>query len=835
MEIDRFVVLKFGGSSLATADHLKRIVNIIRDARSKGQIACVVSAMGESTDHLLEALAAARSGEREHAQALARQIEKRASEEAHLFLSSLPSRAKVSLSTKLEKLTTALCRLLEGVSLIEEESPSTRDNVLAFGERYSVEVLSSLLDAAGVNALAVDAREWLTTSDTFGEAVVDWSRTQTQIARLEPTWRDVVSVHPGFVGQTSDHRTTTLGRNGSDYTATVLARGLDAEQVTIWTDTSGVMTADPKLVEDAYPVRRLSYMEALELANFGARMFHARTMIPLIESGIPLSIRNLQDPNDPGTYVDRDGSRDRNRPSCVASLEGVAVLEVDAKRVADALAIGERVLKALAQTEIQVWMATQSGHGQSVSVVVDAQRVDRATRAIREELSQEILRGDVERVGSRSPVTLVTLVAEAMGKSVNVAGRMFGTLGTAGIGVWAIAQSGSSRSIACAVDARDTREAVQLVHAAFNLSEERVHVVVLGPGTVGRELLDQIRTQADHLARETGVRLEVAGLSNSRRYVVDPSGIDLSAWPRLLEEGTAFEAAADPDVLLSRVEKLSVRILVDCTAASGMQDVYRRAFARGFHVVAANKQPLTIGWAERQQLFREARARHRFYHYETTVGASLPVIDTLRNLVRTGDRISRVEGSLSGTLGYLCNALMDGIPLSEAVRDAKQQGYTEPHPRDDLTGMDAARKALILARELGLALEMEEVKVEPLVPADMLAADDLDGFFACLERYDTTMAETVEAQKAAGRVLRYLATVDPHAPGNASVLRVGPTWIPADHPATRLEGTQAFLAFFTERYAEHPLVIQGAGAGGAVTAAGVLADVLKIAQSMRGR
>ena len=835
METDRFVVLKFGGSSLATADRLKRIIEIIRDARSKNQVACVVSAMGDTTDHLVEALAIAKRGEREQAQARARRIERRASEEAHLLLAAYPSQVEANLSAKLERLTTALGRLLEGVSLIEEDSPSTRDNVLAFGERYSVAVLSTLLEATGVHALAVDAREWLTTSNAFGEAVVDWSRTQTQIARLEPVWRDVVSVHPGFVGQTSDHRTTTLGRNGSDYTATLLARGLEAEQITIWTDTSGVMTADPDLVEDAYPVRRLSYMEALELANFGARMLHTRTMIPLIESGIPLAIRNLQDPEDPGTYVDREGSRDRHRPTCVASLQGVAVLEVDAKRVADALAVGERVLKALAQTGVHVWMATQSGHGQSVSVVVDAQRIDQATRAIREELSQEILRGDVERVGSRSPVTLVTLVAEAMGKSVNVAGRMFGTLGTAGIGVWAIAQSGSSRSIACAVDARDTREAVNLVHAAFNLSEERVHVVVLGPGTVGKELLDQIRTQADQLAQETEIRLEVAGLSNSRRYIVDPAGIDLSAWPQRLEEGTLFEGGADPDALLARTEKLSVRILVDCTAATGMENVYRRAFARGFHVVAANKHPLTIGWTERQQLFREAQARYRYFHYETTVGASLPVIDTLRNLVRTGDRISRVEGSLSGTLGYLCNALMDGIPLSEAVRDAKQKGYTEPHPRDDLTGMDAARKALILARELGLALELPEVKVEPLVPAEMLAADDLDGFFACLERYDATMTKTVETQKAAGQVLRYLATVDPHTADRTAALRVGPTWIPADHPATRLEGTQAFLAFFTERYAEHPLVIQGAGAGGAVTAAGVLADVLKIAQSMRGR
>lgn len=823
-----FVVFKFGGSSVGAPDRLARIVDVVRRARQGHAVACVVSALSHSTDLLIAAARNAAEGRLDLALENAQSIHDLAWDRAQ---GRLASEAEAeALKTKLSALHDKLARLLEGISLVEQSSPQSLDHVLSFGERMSVEVVAATLRGVDLPAVAVDAREWTVTDDTFGFAAVDWAATENRVRELRDEWAGSITVHTGFLGKDESGRTTTLGRNGSDYTATLLGRALGAESVQIWTDTPGVMTADPKIVSEAYPVRHLSYMEALELANFGARMFHTRTMIPLIESGIPLTIRNLLDDSDPGTRVDEHGSTDPDRPTSVASLQGVALIEVDSKRVASELEVGNRVLSAMRDASIQVWLATQSGHGQALAVVVPGPDRERAQNVLQTEFAEELARTEVEGIRARYPVTLVTLVAETMGQSVNVAGRLFAALGRIGVGVWAIAQSGSARSIACAVDAADTEVAVRTVHAAFNLASEPIHVAVLGAGVVGSELLEQIRGQRAELTQTMGVDLRVVGLSTSKRAAYDEAGLDLDDWRGVLD--AAGPRDADPTVLLDRLQRLAVPILVDCTAADDMEAVYHQAFERGIHVVAANKKPLTIAGEDRDALLAAAKAKYRTYNYETTVGASLPVIDTLQNLVRTGDKVRRVEGSLSGTLGYLTNVLMEGVPLSQAVKDAKRLGYTEPHPRDDLSGTDAARKALILARELGLRMDFDAVKVEPLVPQEILQEADLDRFFAALEAYDATFAEKIEAMKAEGQVLRYLATVDPAA---TPALSVGPTAVPADHPATRLRGTEGFVAFFSERYSEFPLVVQGAGAGGAVTAAGVLADVLRIAQTMRGQ
>ncbi len=832
-----FLVLKFGGSSLSTAERLTQTVEIVRRARSERRVAVVVSAMADSTDRLLDSMALAGRGDFQGASEIVDGIHARVLSEAQAALTSIGAdgEARIALAEQLTRLFRPLEDLLKGVHLLRELTPQTQDLVLSFGERSSANVFAHLLTHAGIPASFVDSREWTVTDAGFGGAFVDWSSTQARILKLRSAWDDVVTVHTGFLGQTVDGRTTTLGRNGSDYTASLLARGLDAESLNIWTGTSGIMSADPDIVPEAYPVPALSYMEALELANFGARMFHPRTMIPLISSGIPLRIRNTLEPDAPGTLVTRDGSTSPDNPTSVASLERLALVEVDARREAGDLRVGERVLSALATANIRVWTAIQSGFGQAMAVIVPEDQRDAACDAIRLELAQEIERSEVDRVGIRHPVTLVTLVAEAMGQTVNVAGRLFHALGAAGIGVWSIAQSGSARSIACAVDAEDTREAVRTVHAAFNFSFETVHIFVLGVGVVGGNLLAQIRQQQTKLRDLMNIDLKVVGVANSRRFLFDERGLDLETYAERLETSSSRGGFHELLPTLDRLRRLGAPVVVDCTAADKMEDVYHAAFARGIHVVAANKKALTIPWDDRQRLLRAARTAHRYYNYETTVGASLPVIDTLVAMVRTGDRVERVEGSLSGTLGYLANELMSGVPLSRAVRDAKNKGYTEPHPRDDLSGTDAARKALILARELGLAIDFEDVAVTPLVPEEILAEHDLEAFFASLERYDSVMTEEVERRRQRGEVLRYLATVEPNAPSRTEMLTVGPTWVPSNHPATRLQGTEAFLAFFTERYPIEPLVIQGAGAGGPVTAGGVLADVLKIGQSLRGR
>jgi aspartokinase/homoserine dehydrogenase 1 len=515
----------------------------------------------------------------------------------------------------------------------------------------------------------------------------------------------------------------------------------------------------------------------------------------------------------------------------VTSLEDMTLIDVEGTQRTASASLGLRVASAIAAARVPVWFETQAPRGNGVALVVDDANADRAVGAIAEELARELARGDLEPPRIERGTTLLTLVAEAMGRTANVAGRFFGALGIAGINVKASSQGATSRAISCVIAGSDTPVAVRAVHASMNLAREQVSVLVLGKGTVGAQLLAQLGAEQPKLRARHDVDVRLVGIADRRGALLDARGVDPSAALDRL-------AQAEPrslDDALDAVARLPVPVLVDCTAADGMEQVYREAFRRGIHVVAANKKPLALPSAERALVFEAARRAHRAYRYETTVGASLPVIETVKNLVRTGDRVLSIEGSLSGTLGYLSNELAAGSKLSVAVAEARRRGYTEPHPRDDLGGVDAARKALILARELGLSVELGDVVVEPFVRAELLAHDDLEAFFAALEREDGAFEERMAALRAEGRVLRYLAQIDPGDGTRPASLRVGPVGVPADHPATRLRGTEAFVAFTTERYREYPLVVQGAGAGGAVTAAGVLADVLALSQTLRGR
>jgi aspartokinase/homoserine dehydrogenase 1 len=831
MSVERkYRVMKFGGTSLGTPASVAQVVGLVRRERERGPLALVVSAMGPTTSELHRAGTRAAEGARDEALALVAAAGDRV--RANLSGAARELGVRVDVPPAVDALLAELREIMGGLFAVRELSPQVRDRVLSFGERLSAVALAQLLQAAGVPAEAVDARAWTVTDDVFGAARPVWSETEARLRALAPAWDGRVPVHTGFIGSTVDGRTTTLGRNGSDYTATLLARGLGAEEVVIWTDVSGVMTADPDLVAEAYPVPHLSYNEALELASVGLGILHPRTMVPLVESGVPLRVRSTVRPDAPGTLVDAAGSADEEKPACVTSLEKMALLDLRGSQLRDGGALSARALSVLGREGIAVWLEAQAAKGSGVALLVEGKDAARAERALREELRRELEDGHLAELRVRAPVTLVTLVAEAMGRTPNVAGRFFGALGALGVNVLASAQGASARAISSVIGAEDTAVAVRSVHAAFNLAAEQVSLLVLGKGTVGGHLLAQIAEQRGRLAAEHDVDLRVVGVVDSKHALWEPAGVDLRSWREQL-------AAAPPngDLLstLDRLRGLPVPVLVDCTAEPGMERVYEEAFRRGIHVVSANKKPLTTDAADAARTHAAARKAHRAWRYETTVGASLPVIETLKNLVRTGDRVELIEGSLSGTLGYLANALTDGTPLGAAVRKAKELGYTEPHPGDDLSGVDAGRKALILARELGLAMSLEQVEIEPFVPAELLEERDLDRFFTGLDRFDAKMAARVDGLRKEGRVLRYLARIVPRGEGGAPRVTVGPVGVPAAHPATRLRGSEAFVAFTTERYAEYPLVVQGAGAGGAVTAAGVLADVLALSQSLRGR
>lgn len=826
---ERWQVFKFGGTSVGTTGRLPKVLELI--VAAPRPLALVVSAPGDTTDWLILAAKSAAAGNISQARRELAQVRELASTIARTVLNS---QGQKGLKHDLDEILTPVERLLSGIELTRECSPRTLDSVIGVGERISVALLARALTQRDVPAIPVDARDFVVTDATFGAATVDKAETRKKFAAASAKWAGHVPIITGFIGRTPGGQTTTLGRNGSDYTATLLAGLLKASAVTVWTDVLGVMTADPALVREATPVDRLSYDEALELAYFGTRMFHPRTIIPLRECGAALIIRSTTQPDAPGTRIDATGNPDPNRPTCVTSLERLALIGVQSRRTGLGRPLGGRVLAALNEAGVRVWLTTESTLGQSFSVVIPGVDEARAKTSIAEALAPELALGDLRIEPVLSPVSLVTLVGEHMGAQPNVAGKFLNAIGAAGIAVRAVAQGASARSISCVVDADQTATAVRTVHGAFNLAHTQISVLLVGKGVVGGSLLQQIERQNLTLGREHDVQVRLVGIGSSRGAIFDAEGLPPpEAIAQLDKALAAGKAAKDVSSLLKKLSQLPNPVLVDCSAAAGMEKVYRAAFVHGINVVSANKQPLALPTTERAALLNEARKHFRAYHYETTVGAALPVIETLKNLVRTGDHVITIEGAFSGTLGFLCDRLVQGEALSAAVRQAKELGYTEPHPRDDLSGLDVARKAVILARELGLQVELDDVALAPFVPAEHLREDDPEKFLQSLARLDASVAARVAASKAHGKLPRYLARITPGAAG--AKVTVGPVEVDAAHPAASLCGSEAFVAFHTERYREYPLVVRGAGAGGAVTAAGVLADILRLAQNIQGR
>ncbi|HEY4301344.1 MAG TPA: aspartate kinase [Candidatus Didemnitutus sp.] len=821
-------VYKFGGTSLGTPGRLPRVLELV--AAAPKPLALVVSALGDTTDWLILAARSAADGEIAQARSELGRVRELALGIARPIF---PPHGLRAFKADLDEVLMPVERLLSGIELTRECSPRSLDAVISTGERISAALVARALSEHGTPAIAVDARDFVVTDSAFGAAAVDPDPTARRFVEILPKWSAGIPVITGFIGRTRDGHTTTLGRNGSDYTATLVTSLLKAEAVTVWTDVLGVMTADPNLVPEAGPVDRLSYDEALELAYFGTRMFHPRTIIPLRDCGAALVIRSTTQPAAPGTRIDATGHPDPSRPTCVTSLEQLSLIGVQSRQTGPGRPIASRILAALDGAGVRVWLTTESTLGQTFSVVVPLADEERARTILQKALAPELHHHDLSLGPILSPVSLVTLVAETMGRKPNVAGRMLNSIGSVGIQVRALAQGAAARSISCVVDAEATALAVRTVHAAFNLAHAEISMLLLGKGIVGGSLLQQLAAQENNLRAQHDVHVRLVGLSGSRGGVIEARGLPPGEATARLDQALAGKTTRAVTDLLPALSQLPNPVLVDCTGAPGMETLYVEAFARGINVVSSNKQPLALPTGQRDRLLNSARRHYRAYHYETTVGAALPVIETLKNLVRTGDRVVRIEGAFSGTLGYLCEQLVTGTQLSTAVRAARELGYTEPHPRDDLSGLDVARKALILARELGLALELDDVALEPFVPSAHLAEDDPEKFLQSLTSVDAAIAAKVDDFKRRGLLLRYLARIEPEASGPK--ITVAPIGVEPNHPAAALRGAEAFVAFYSDRYQQYPLVVRGAGAGGNVTAAGVMADILRLAQNLRSR
>ncbi|PYO40384.1 MAG: bifunctional aspartate kinase/homoserine dehydrogenase I [Gemmatimonadetes bacterium] len=825
---------KFGGASLADAAGVRRAVEIVLTHRPGPQVV-VVSAMGGVTDALLEAARRATRGETSQVRAAAETLRAQHTRAARALV---PAGGRLdALLARIDAAVDELKPLGGGLGILRELTARTIDYLVARGERLSALVFAAALEAAGCLVAYVDATDVIQTDGTFGNASPDLRRTERAARRVLPPLlaRDTVPVVPGFLGAAPDGQVATLGRGGSDLTATLLARVLGAREVSLWKDVPGLLTADPRIVPDARVVPQVHVREAAELAYYGAKVLHPRALIPVLKRPVAIRIRPFADPTSLGTEISRRRTLEQYPVKALSAIPGQALLTVTGSGMLGVPGIAARTFAAVHHEGISVSLISQASSEHSICFSVPAESAQRARKSLEETFQREIERQEIDGVELRSGLATLVVVGLGMAGTPGIAARVFSALAEAGINVIATAQGSSELNLSLVVDGRDAARAQRAVHAAFQLSKigggavaqpERTDIVLLGFGQIGRALASMIAK-----VKRKGLTLRIVGLIDRSGLVFDARGLS----PRRLAGLAAAKAKRAPlskaaggrrasageAVAFVARHALANPILVDLTA-DDTTETLKAALAAGMHVVLANKRPVAADRRTYEALLAAAQARGRRVLLEATVGAGLPIIDTYQKLVESGDRVLKIEGCPSGTLGYLFGEMGRGAPFSAALRGAIAKGYPEPDPRDDLSGMDVARKALILGRLLGFSGELSDIAVESLVPddAERLSVDD---FLGSLERFDAAWAKRVAAAHARRGVVRYRAIVTRRR------IRVGLVVVDASSPMASLNGTDNQFIFTTMRYRKNPLVITGPGAGPAVTAGGILNDVLQLA------
>ncbi len=814
------VAHKFGGSSLANADCFRQVTRNLLDRDETVQVV-VVSAMHGVTNALI-ALAEAAASRQPHWNDDWARLRDR-----HLAAATDLTGANPATHDWLQLRFEELHGLLNALSVIGAPSMEAMELVQGLGEVYSSRLLADHLRHLGHDVAVLDAREVLVVAHGELGVSVDWEASQALLA----TWRQH---HPqsrviitGFVARNTAGRATTLGRNGSDYSGAIFAALFEARELHIWTDVDGVLSADPRVVPEAVTLPTLSYNEACELAYFGAKVIHPQTMTPALARGLPIHIRNTFRPAHPGTRIASD-SQHGGPVKGLTLYDGLAMLNVEGAGMIGVPGTAQRLFDALRGAGVSVVMISQGSSEHSICCVLRAVESTRAERAVAEAFGPELARGQIQSITVTPGISVLAIVGDGMAGTPGVAARLFDALGRARVNVRAIAQGASERNISVALASQDAERALRAAHAGFWLSPQTISIGVIGTGTVGAALLEQLYEAIPRLRREANLDLRVRALANSRKMWLDPSGLSAIDWQAKIA-GAGADCDLDAFTDHVRTDHLPHAIILDCSASDHVAARYAGWLQRGIHVITPNKHA-GAGPIERYDAIRAASAATGArFRYEATVGAGLPVIQTLRDLIDTGDRLQAVEGIFSGTLAWLFNRYDGTMPFSELVLEAKQLGYTEPDPRDDLSGTDVARKLVILAREAGLSLSLADVVVESLVPAPLASVSGED-FMQRLPEGDADMAARFAAARASGKVLRYVARLD-----DAGRAQVGLVELPGDHAFAHLRLTDNVVQFSTRRYATNPLVVQGPGAGPDVTAAGVFADLLRVASSLGAR
>jgi bifunctional aspartokinase / homoserine dehydrogenase 1 len=828
---DPWVVHKFGGSSVADADCFRKVAAILESAPA-GRLAVVLSACRGVTDALLRLVALAER-EDERVQGEVAQLRERHAAIAGSLLSAEAARAYCA---GFDADCIALEKTLRSLRLppsLEHSPPSLRgvtDLVAGFGEIWSTRLFQRFFaerarrpgPVAWLDARRVVVVEW----GPLGPGV-QWAESRTNIAAQLPASFAGTLIITGFIAVDRRGVPTTLGRNGSDFSASIFGALLDAGEIHIWTDVDGVLSADPRRVPDATVIDSLSYSEAMELAYFGAKVIHPQTITPAVSARIPIWIRNTFAPDKAGSLICAEPAS-LLPVKGITSIERVALVNLEGTGMIGVPGTAHRLFGALREEGISVILISQGSSEHSICCAIPQEQAERAAAVVRRAFERELSEGQIQSVDIDADQAILAVVGDGMAGTPGIAAKVFTALGASGINIRAIAQGASERNISVVVEGRGAVRALRAVHGGLYLSPHTLSIGVIGPGTVGSVLLDQLAAQSERLRRQFRVDLRVRGIMGSQRMLLAATDVAVGEWrERYQGDGEAADIARFVEHV--RLDYLPHTVLIDCTSSDGVAAHYADWLAAGIHIITPNKKANSgdFGYYQRVQGARRSGGSH--YLYEATVGAGLPIVQTLRDLVQTGDEISAIEGIFSGTLAYLFNLYDGSRGFAEIVQDARQRGFTEPDPRDDLSGQDVARKLIILGREMGLPLELRDVSVESLVPAD-LTGGSIDEFMARLPRYDAMLGERLAAARARGKVLRYTGQLT--ASGEASV---GLRELDSRHPFANIALTDNVVRFQTRRYCDNPLIVQGPGAGPEVTAGGVFADLLRLAAYLGAR
>lgn len=806
-------VLKFGGTSVGSVNSMLSVKKIVESVDDK--VIVVVSALGGITDKLIHTSKMAAAGD----SAYEKEMKEIVNRHIEMVYTVIPAgKAREVLLDQVNELLSELKNIFQGIFLIHDLSPKTSATIVSYGERLSSIIVATLIEGAQW----FDSRTFIKTEKKHNKHILDSELTNRLVRE---TFKEVpqVALVPGFISTDKDTgEVTNLGRGGSDYTASILAAALNADILEIWTDVDGFMTADPRVISTAYPITELSYVEAMELCNFGAKVVYPPTIYPVCHKNIPILIKNTFNPDAPGTIVKQQADHFSKPIKGISSINDTCLITMTGLGMVGVIGVNHRIFKTLAENGISVFLVSQASSENSTSIGVRTEDSALACKVLNEEFAKEIEMGEISPMMAESGLATVAIVGENMKHTPGIAGKLFGTLGRNGINVIACAQGASETNISFVVEGDSLRKTLNVIHDSFFLSEYQVlNLFICGIGTVGHSLIEQINSQQEKLKQERGLNLKVVGIANGHYAYFTRRGIDLNNYRKELEEKGV---PSSPQVLHDEIIGMNIfnSVFVDCTANASIAGLYKDFLSHNISVVAANKIAASSEYDVYAELKSIARQRGVKFLFETNVGAGLPIINTINDLINSGDKILKIEAVVSGTLNYIFNTISEEVPLSETIRKAKEEGYSEPDPRIDLSGKDVIRKLVILAREAGYKLSQEDVEKHLFIP-DSCFEGSLDDFWKNVKTLDADFEARRKKLEAEGKRWRFVASLD-NGKGVVSLQEVD-----SRHPFYNLEGSNNIILLTTERYNEYPMLIQGYGAGASVTAAGVFADIMSIA------